>query len=219
MEANILVGGPKNLWPLDLKKQASSHATEFIWIGADQGAVELCELGLSPDLAIGDFDSASSRDQFLVQVRAKKIISARSEKDYTDTQLAVLMVNKYFPNVEKINIYGATGGRLDHLLANVFLVLGSEFEFLAPKIRLIDKQNTVRFYLPGKHRVFKEVDKDYLAFIPLTNVTQLSLFNTKYRLDKADFQRAISLASNEFMEAWADFAFESGVICVIQSKD
>lgn len=219
MEANILVGGPKQFWPANFEQLATKHAQDFIWVGADQGAVALCELGISPNLAIGDFDSASSRDQFLVQVRAQKIIAARSEKDYTDTQLAVLMTEKYFPWVDKINIYGATGGRLDHLLANIFLVLGSEFEHLATKVRLFDCQNSVSFYLPGEYQLLKEAQMTYLAFIPLTAVKDLSLFNTKYRLAKAKFNRPISLASNEFMEEKAHFAFSEGVVCVIQSRD
>ena len=121
--------------------------------------------------------------------------------------------------VDKINIYGATGGRLDHLLANIFLVLGPEFEHLAAKVRLFDCQNSVSFYLPGEYQLLKEAQMTYLAFIPLTAVKDLSLFNTKYRLAKAKFNRPISLASNEFMEEKAHFAFSEGVVCVIQSRD
>ena len=42
----------------------------------------------------------------------KNFFQAPAEKDDTDTQLALLMAIEHFPNA-KIDIIGATGGRID----------------------------------------------------------------------------------------------------------
>ncbi|MCP0886993.1 thiamine diphosphokinase [Ligilactobacillus sp. WILCCON 0076] len=219
MEINILVGGPKEQLPDNFAQIVLSTKAPDVWVGADYGAVTLCRIGINPSLSIGDFDSSDNAEQFLVQIKSQKIISSRSEKDDTDTQLAVRLSNQYFPHASVIRIYGATGGRLDHLLSNIFFVLADEFKKIAPKIELIDRQNSVRFYLPGTYIIEKELDKKYLAFIPLTAVKSLTLVDEKYRLTKTDFNEPVSLASNEFMGATGTFGFSSGVVCVIQSTD
>ena len=58
MDAVVLLGGPKEEWPADLKEQLKqAQAKGDLLIGVDRGALLLLELGFKPDLAIGDFDS------------------------------------------------------------------------------------------------------------------------------------------------------------------
>ena len=65
----------------------------------------------------------------------------------------------------------------------------------------------------------KEADKKYLAYVCLTAVTDLSLYDAKYRLEDYQVLRPMSFASNEFIGETSHFAFTSGVVAVIQSKD
>ena len=58
MDAAVLLGGPKEEWPADLKEQLKQAQEKGdLLIGVDRGALLLLELGFKPDLAIGDFDS------------------------------------------------------------------------------------------------------------------------------------------------------------------
>nr|WP_034987426.1 thiamine diphosphokinase [Liquorilactobacillus sucicola] len=215
MKINLMVGGPSSEWPEGLFEK---HSKEILWVGADRGAFHLVKRGIRPAFVIGDFDSASSEEKKLIRNAESEMITAKPEKDDTDTELAIKeIIQRYKPC--EINIFGATGGRLDHLLANLFFVLRAPFYEYLQKIFIYDKYNTVSFFKPGEHQIKKENDKQYLAFVTLTPVEELTLKDEKYRLNKKDFSVPISLASNEFEGETADFSFKTGVVCVIQSKD
>ncbi|MGX6429020.1 thiamine diphosphokinase [Levilactobacillus yonginensis] len=210
---NLLVGGPKANWPADFAENIVGP-----WIGVDRGTLRLIDNNVQPVAAIGDFDSLAAPELQRVRRNVKDIRQSQPEKDFTDTQMAVSVAfNDYA--AERVDIYGATGGRIDHFLANLFLVLEPQFKAYASQIRLIDKQNTISFYLPGHYTLEKEPDKNYLAFIPLTPIDHLSLINEKYQLHNEPIPYPISFASNEFVGKTGEFQFDTGLLCVIQSCD
>ena len=104
------------------------------------------------------------------------------------------MIEQAF-NPSQITIYGATGGRLDHLLANFFCLK------------------------PGHYTIKKIPGMKYLAFVPMGKVAGFNLPDEKYQLKDAAFEQVVSLASNEFILDEAHFDFKSGNMCVIWSKD
>lgn len=210
----IMVGGPYEQIP-DLK---SLDEKELIWIGVDRGAVRLLEQGIIPKLALGDFDSITKEELKEIKKEVADVRVYKAEKDETDTELAVRIAFNEF-NPDLVSIYGATGGRMDHLLNNMYMIFQPELFKQASKIRLIDKQNTISYFSSGAYTVVKEKDKKYLAFTCLSPVEQLSIKDAKYRLTNADFTYPISLASNEFISDTVTFSFDSGMIAVIQSKD
>lgn len=211
---NLLVGGPIDLWPDDLK----AGRIKGNWIGIDRGNLHLIDMGIDPLVAIGDFDSLKPEELQLVKEHIHDIRQSIPEKDDTDTQLGLKVAIEEH-HADRLDIYGATGGRLDHFLANLWMVLEPRFKKYAPKIRLLDRQNTITFFLPGEYEIVKEPDKKYLAFVALTPMAHLTLFDEKYKLHDYQVKRPISLASNEFVGETARFKFASGVMCVIQSKD
>lgn len=79
-------------------------------IAADGGYPHLLQAGLTPHLVIGDFDSAPPP-------QGLNTITLPVEKDDTDTLAAIrLGLEKGYKQFE---LYGGTGGRLDHTLANI----------------------------------------------------------------------------------------------------
>ena len=80
-------------------------------IAADGGYDWLRDMGLEPDVLVGDFDS-------LAEVPARPgVVRLPKEKDDTDTMFAVrLGLERGYRN---FRIYGGTGGRFDHTLANL----------------------------------------------------------------------------------------------------
>lgn len=210
----IMVGGPCEGVPA-LK---SINSKELVWIGVDRGALRLLEQGIIPKIAVGDFDSVTNEEFKVLKKEIADVRVYKAEKDETDTELAVQIAFDEF-KPESVSIYGATGGRMDHLLNNIYMIFQPKFYQHASKIRLIDNQNTISYFLPGTHTLTKEQDKKYLAFTCLSPVEQLSIEDAKYRLENVDFTHPISLASNEFISNTVTFSFESGIIAVIQSKD
>ena len=81
-------------------------------IAADAGYRVCRELGIVPDLLVGDFDSMEAPADF-ARIRRVPV-----EKDDTDTMLAVKTALTW--GCGEVYLYGGTGGsRLDHTLANL----------------------------------------------------------------------------------------------------
>lgn len=173
--------------------------------------------GIQPVMVVGDFDSIDAAELQTVKDALVGAVVVKPDQDHTDTQLAIKSIFEQL-QPDEVHLYGATGGRLDHLLANMWLVLDPVFRQWAPQIKLIDKQNSVRFFLPGDYQITKEADKRYLAFVPLMPM-HLTLPDEKYQLDAAYNAYPISWASNEFSGNTGHFSFDAGVLAVIQSRD
>ncbi|MCG0732256.1 hypothetical protein IMAU60055_01371 [Lactiplantibacillus plantarum] len=208
---NLLVGGPTANYPADLTTIPGP------WVGADRGALRLVKRGIQPVMVVGDFDSIDAAELQTVKDALVGAIVVKPDQDHTDTQLAIKSIFEQL-QPDAVHLYGATGGRIDHLLANMWLVLDPVFRQWAPQIKLIDKQNSVQFFLPGDYQITKEADKRYLAFVPLMPM-HLTLPDEKYQLDAAYNAYPISWASNEFSGNTGHFSFDAGVLAVIQSRD
>ncbi|MFD0896242.1 thiamine diphosphokinase [Loigolactobacillus binensis] len=212
-EFNLLVGGPPDMWPANLAQQK-----KIPWIAADRGALRLLKLGITPQIAIGDFDSLAPAELRQLQHRVSDMRYAVADKDETDTELALVLAFNEL-QATRVTIYGATGGRLDHLLDNLFMLLQPRFLPYCQRVRLLDRQNSLRLFLPGTHTITQEAGQHYVAFAPLTAVKGLTLYDTKYKLTNQDYAQAIMFASNQFTQKSATFSFRTGVVAVIQSHD
>ncbi|ALF14126.1 thiamine diphosphokinase [Lactiplantibacillus plantarum] len=208
---NLLVGGPTANYPADLTTIPGP------WVGADRGALRLVKHGIQPVMVVGDFDSIDAAELQTVKDALVGAVVVKPDQDHTDTQLAIKSIFEQL-QPDEVHLYGATGGRLDHLLANMWLVLDPVFRQWAPQIKLIDKQNSVQFFLPGDYQITKEADKRYLAFVPLMPM-HLTLPDEKYQLEAVYNAYPISWASNEFSGNTGHFSFDAGVLAVIQSRD
>ncbi|MFD2307660.1 thiamine diphosphokinase [Enterococcus termitis] len=212
MEILLVAGGSPKEWP-------QLEITQFDYlVGIDRGSLYSLEQGWKLDLAVGDFDSLSEEEFEIVQKKAGEIEQAQAEKDFTDTQLGLIRAFERFPKAQ-VTIIGATGGRADHFLSNLWLPLEPKFRSFAEQIQLKDRQNSITYYSPGSYTVKKEAHMTYLAYCCLTPVKGLTLTESKYTLDHVEVPVPTSYASNEFVGNTASFSFDSGMIAVIQSRD
>lgn len=209
----VLAGGDKSLWP---NKEVFNQASHII--GVDRGSLEGLHQGLSIDVAVGDFDSLTKDELDYVKQHVPIVKQYPAEKDETDTEIGISVASELSDDA-RIILVGGTGGRLDHFLANLWLPFQSRFSHLASRLVIKDNQNTIAYFHPGDYTIEKEPDKKYLAFVCLTPMTHLSLYDAKYRLDDVEVVQPISYASNEFIGETTSFSFSSGLMCVIQSKD
>ncbi|CAJ1186183.1 thiamine pyrophosphokinase [Companilactobacillus paralimentarius DSM 13238 = JCM 10415] len=213
---NILLGGPKSEYPDELSK--SIKGIPGPWIGADRGSLYLLEQGIIPDIAIGDFDSINKKEQRLLKDNIADFKKFPPEKDDTDSELCLLAAREKY-NAQEYYVYGATGGRIDHFLVNLFLPFDPRFLDFYDKLYYKSATNTIRFCKPGRYKIYHENGMKYIAFVNLGPVTHLNIYDAKYKLKDFNAGHPVSWASNEFLGETIDFGFESGIVAVIQSKD
>jgi thiamine pyrophosphokinase len=92
-------------------------------VAADGGVDHALALGLSIDLAVGDFDSVTAAGLAAVEAAGARVERHPPEKDATDLELALDAAAALDPR--RLLVVGVAGGRLDHLLAGL-LLLGAE---------------------------------------------------------------------------------------------
>ena len=120
---------------------------------ADNGYSMCKQLGIVPNAIIGDMDSIEDElDSIPEEV---DLIRFPAKKDETDGELALNYLITLGYN--RVNIYGADGGRLDHIVGNLSLV----FRALQQGCRAVLKTNQCDMYLvngyyehvaePGEH--------------------------------------------------------------------
>lgn len=209
---NLLVGGPKALYPTDWQRLPGE------WVGVDRGTLHLLQAGLTPVFAVGDFDSltAAEHQQVLQQVTD---VHAKTNQDETDTDMAVRLAFEHHQATE-VCLVGATGGRIDHFLANLFLPTQPRFVAYTNQITMIDAENFIQFYQPGHYQLTALPGYRYLGIVSLTAIAHLEIQGAKYPLPDWSSQMPFSWASNEFLpEQPAQISWTDGVVAVIQSRD
>lgn len=187
-------------------------------IACDSGMEFFKRNGICPDLILGDFDSADTESMaYFRQKTDVQIEQFPAEKDWTDTELALRRALSFAP--DHIDLVGATGSRLDHVLGNLcLLTLGLES---GTEIFLLDPHNCIRL-IDGPLTIRK--NEQYGAFISLVPhggaVSGLTLRGMKYPLEDALLTPNVSLGiSNEIVDEAAEITFAEGMLFVIESKD
>jgi thiamine pyrophosphokinase len=215
MNINILAGGPEEILP-NLHEYSSEND---IWVGVDRGVYTLINKNMTPAIAFGDFDSVSKEELLVIEGHVKEMKRYKPEKNETDMELALNWAIKQNPDL--IRIFGASGGRLDHFLANVQLLVKPLLENNHVKIFLIDNQNILSLKGPGNYKMRKRADKKYVSFVPLTlNVKGLNLEGFKYPLKDRHITIGSTLCiSNELIGDNGTFSFSEGILLVIRSND
>lgn len=210
---NLLVGGPKQLYPAEWQQFPGA------WVGVDRGTWHLLEAGIKPSFAVGDFDSLTEAEHRQVLQQVAEVHSAKPEKDETDTEMAVRLAFVAH-HATQICIVGATGGRIDHLLANLFLPTQPRFAAYTNHITMLDAQNHIQFYQPGRYQLQALPGFRYLGIVPLTGIAHLEIRGAKYPLHDWSNPTPFSWASNEFLPGQKTvISWSSGVVAVIQSRD
>ncbi|MFO1445857.1 thiamine diphosphokinase [Bacillus sp. Bva_UNVM-123] len=215
MNINILGGGPIQLLPLLTKYETEQDR----WIGVDKGVITLFSLGIKPISAFGDFDSVTVSELANIKEIVGELHQYRPEKDETDMELAVSWAKEQRPN--KIRIFGATGGRLDHFFANIQLLIKPILDGNHVPIEIIDQKNIVFLKAPGSYPIKKSLEKKYISFIPISaEIHDLSLEGFKYPLKNRHILLGSTLCiSNELINDYGNFSFSTGILMVVRSND
>lgn len=185
-------------------------------IGADRGALFLVNHGISPDIAVGDFDSVSPEELEIIRTKSKDFISCDAvDKDLTDTELAFDLAIKN--KATEIIMFGVLGTRFDHSLANVHIMLRGMQHQIASSIWDVNNYIT----LTGTSCELEERGYTYVSLLPLTpEVTGITLEGFMYPLQNATIKLGQSLGvSNRLSDKVGRIRIDSGLLLIIQSKD
>ena len=187
-------------------------------IAVDHGAEFFLDSQFWPGYIVGDFDSiAPGTLETLQQKNQSKIERHSSVKDETDTELAMRLAMSL--GADHIEIYGATGTRMDHVLGNIQLLKMALDQWV--HCYILDENN--RISMIRESMVIRKDQQygDYVSLIPFTPcVKGLTLRGMKYPLDRFTLTSGLARGvSNEIVDAVAEIELEEGILLVIESKD
>ena len=219
MKDTIIVSGGniQKDFALDFLKKNKTEKVDLI--AADRGVEFFKGTDWQPEVAVGDFDSLSAEGALYLQgLRETEIMRLKPEKDDSDTQSAVnQMIRK---GAKDILILGATGTRLDHVLANLGLLsMGKE---QGVRIAIADQWNYITLAESGTILHREEQFGKYVSFFTVGgDVTGLTLRGFKYPLNGYHLTVEDSglTVSNEISEETAEILYESGQLLMIMSRD
>ena len=178
-------------------------------IAADSGLVYVEEAGYKADLIVGDFDSLGYCPQ------GENVVRHPVEKDDTDVALAAkIALEKGF---RKLFLFGVSGGRLDHTLANMQLL--TDLCQKGAEVFLFTPECTITALKEGE-LIFEDACRGTISvFAAAQNAEGVSLQGLKYSLEEAELtaNRALGV-SNEFVGQSAVVSVRKGVLWIVWEK-
>ena len=188
-----------------------------LWCGVDRGALYLLDKGINPLLSCGDFDSINTEQRKKVEEKSK-YFRVKDSEDLTDADFALENILELFDSVEEIDIYGATGRRLDHFFGNILLLNNEKYNSV--KVKIIDDNNIITVAHSGQNIFGKIEGYKYFSIVPIYEDTKMSIKNSKYEVENLILTlNRPNATSNEFANGKAIELEVSSNVLVIYSKD
>ena len=175
-------------------------------IAADSGLQLAEQYGVTPRIALGDFDSYDGIP------RAQEIRTLPVEKDDTDTHFAARLATE-FP-AEEVVILGGLGGRFDHSLSNLATI-----RFLCEagkRVTLLSGGTKLFGFSNGCMGVCGSAGQT-LSVFPLTQQAQgVTLRGVKYPLTDYCMQQNFPIGvSNSFIAQKAEISVKKGILLIV----
>lgn len=144
-------------------------------IFCDSGLLHQKALGIQAHLIVGDFDSHSNSNADV------ETIVLPCEKDDTDTVFAVKEAMKR--GFDDLLLIGVVGGRLDHTLGNVSILL--MLHSCGKRAKIVDDYSEME--IVSGEPVFIDNSFPYFSLLNISGAAKgISVENAKYPLDNAE---------------------------------
>lgn len=182
-------------------------------IAADSGYQKLLKIGITPNLVLGDFDSAPRPEL------ACDVAVLPCEKAYSDTFECVQLAVKKGYNY--ISIFGAVGSRMDHTYANMLCL-----DFCRKNgvyCEILNRKN--RLSLIEEKREIKKEYENFSLFAYLTDCKEVRIKGAYYtagfyNLDALDINLGDQFALSNFVtDEKCEISLKKGVLLLIESND
>lgn len=179
------------------------------YVGIDRGALVCVEEQIPMLCAIGDFDSVTSEERKKIE-QAVETQVLPVKKDETDTEQGILYALEH--HYDEIYLYGGLGGRMDHEMANLHLMLYRDLP-----ITLMNERNELKVLHTGSYKFQR--DKRYLSLLALEE-TCISEKGVEYPLNQKVIQPSdIYTISNRIIEAEAEIIIHYGKVLFMRCAD
>ena len=200
---------------LTVELDAALFARADLLVAVDGGAEAIARAGLVPDVLVGDMDSISMATKASLEEQGVEMVLLRTAKDETDAEAALrLAVDR---NADEITVYGALGGpRLDHLMANLFLLSSPWLD--GAGVRMVDDLHEA--FLVKGDVVLGGRRGDVVSLLPLTpEVRDVRTEGLLYPLAGESLtQSATRGVSNAMMGPEARVTHGAGVLLLIHYR-
>lgn len=196
----VVLNGEVNM---DLNMFSMRENIDF-WIAVDGGYNHLKKFGITPDILIGDMDSAKNVDF------SGEIIKFDPVKDETDFELTIKHIKTNY-NTAKIHVVGISSNkRLEHLIANIKLI--------EDNMTYYTKFNKI-FKVNSNTNVYRE-DNEQFSIFTHSRINNLSIKGSKYDVTNVDItaQDVIGI-SNEFVDGVVNITYDSGEAIIYLSNE
>lgn len=172
MSRCVIIGGADIRCPARIK--AALRGDDF-FIYCDSGLKHMPALGVQPNLIVGDFDSHANPHL------AVETIVLPCEKDDTDTVYA--MKQAIGRGYEDFLLIGVIGGRLDHTLGNVSMLL--YLDALGKRACIMDDYSDMQ--IVSSQPAYIGDEYAYFSLLNITGVARgITIENAKYPLEDAE---------------------------------
>ena len=202
----------------DLTVGQLTRQEDDLVIAVDGGLSYCGVMGVEPDILIGDFDSVSEQEKAAIQILKEqvpdRVIELKPEKDDTD-MLAALKLGLEW-GFRSFRIYAATGGRLEHTLANIQCLLYLKNH--EAQGYLCDAASMV-FVMKNEEVRFQSGMEGYLSLFSLGQEARgVSISGMKYPLKDYTMRNDFPIGiSNEFIGEQGIVSVEEGeLVGIIQ---
>lgn len=189
------------------------EANSPIIICADGAARHLRPLNVIPAFIIGDMDSIDNETLRYFDKKGSAILTYPGDKDETDTQLAIEYALKLQP--DEIFIFGALGGRIDHTLANISLLIMGVKQGI--DIKIIDE--TCEIFIVNQQSIVEGEAGKTVSLLPLSSeVAGVTLEGFEYPLSGGvmEIGRPYGI-SNRLIAEKGIITVKSGYLLVIRN--
>jgi len=184
-------------------------------ICADGGTNWANKFEITPNMIVGDMDSIKEEVHIKMENKKVKFNKFSSDKDFTDTYLAMDIL--YRKGFKDITIWGGTGSRIDHSLANIlsaasFVNCGVNIQFESPMLTV---------YFVNYELIIHGNIGDTVSILALgEKACGVSLSGFKYQLEKAtlDVYKPIGI-SNVISDTKSLIKVESGLLSVFYNHE
>lgn len=184
-------------------------------IAADGGAEAAARAGVRPHLLVGDMDSITPATRARLRRARVELHTVPVEKDLTDTELALGIARER--GATNVTLAAAFGGRVDHAVANLFLLLLARG--MGIRLTLVDGRTEAR--LAEGRTVLHGAVGDLVSLIPLSDaVENITTFGLQYPLTNERLVRGATRGmSNVIVEVPAGLGrVESGDLLVVHTR-
>lgn len=178
-------------------------------IAADSGYKYAMELGVIPDVTMGDYDSLG-----YVPKQSGEVMTFPKEKDDSDLMLTIREALKR--GYKDITILGALGGRFDHTISNL-----QTLSFILDnggRGRIVSESEDIFLLAPGSCKVKRNEQRSLSLFAYSEKVKGLTIKGAKYPLENGTITSSFPIGlSNEIIDDEAEISFTDGKLLVILS--